>query len=314
MLLSIIIVNYNTGKVLEKCIESFYKFEAQGNSEIIIVDNCSQDNSKEIIKNLGRKHKNICSVFLDKKISFAGANNLGFKPGSSEFVLIMNPDIIFTEPVLKSLIDRFKENGNPGAISPALIGEDNKFQYDYFQRYPSLIQYIVYYTFLSKIFLKIPAVVNRYISNHDIDIESGKLYYTQQLPCAFFLTRGEIFSEAGMMDENFELFFEDVDLSYRINKKYKLAVDSSVKVTHIGGSSIRSADDWWVFGRTIISMNYFFKKHYGFMKSFLLKFFSLSNSVFAIAIEYFKKLFNCSDSYRIKKHKYYLKLFSENYL
>ena len=134
------------------------------------------------------------------------------------------------------------------------------------------------------------------------------------------------------MDENFELFFEDVDLSYRINKKYKLAVDSSVKVTHIGGSSIRSADDWWVFGRTIISMNYFFKKHYGFMKSFSLKFFSLSNSVFAIAIEYLKKksilsftlvltsssafssIFNCSDSYRIKKHKYYLKLFSENYL
>lgn len=314
MHLSIIIVNYNTGKVLENCIESYFKFETTDDSEIIIVDNFSRDNSKEIIEKISRQYKNIHPVFLDKKVSFAGANNIGFKSCSSEYVLIMNPDIIFTKSVQKSLIDKFKTIENLGAISPALIGEDNKFQYNYFQRYPSLIQYVIYYTFLYKIFLKMPALINRYVSNQEINTGTGKLYFTQQLPCAFFLTKREIFTEAGMMDENFELFFEDVDLSYRINKKYKLAVDTSVTVTHIGGCSIRTSDDWWVYGRTIVSMNYFFKKHYSIIKSFLLKFYSLSNSIFVLATEYFKKLFMSSDIYRIKKHKYYLRLLKENHV
>jgi len=314
LILSIIIVNFKTGKVLENCIESFYKFENPDDSEIIVVDNFSQDNSGEIIENLSKRYNSVRSIFLDKKVSFAEANNTAFRNSSSEYVLIMNPDIIYTQPVLKNLIGRFNSSENLGAVSPALVGEDGIFQLDYFQRYPSLIQYLVYYTFLSKIFLKIPFIVNRYISNRSINPESGRLYFTEQLPCAFFLTKSAIYNETGMLDENYELFFEDVDLSRRINKKYKLAVDTSLKVTHLGGSSIRTSDDWWVYGRTIISMTLFFKKHYGFLRTALLKLFSVSNSLFALAIEYLKKIFMRSDNYRIKKHKYYLKLFKNNFL
>jgi GT2 family glycosyltransferase len=314
LLLSIIIVNYNTGVVLKECVESYYKFENISDSELIIIDNCSKDSSKEIIEKLSRQHNSIRSFFLDKQVSFSAANNTGFKACSGEYVLIMNPDIVFTKPVLQGLLDKYKSIDNLGAISPALVSENSKFQYDYFQRYPSLMQYLVYYTILSKIFLKLPWFVNGFVSNHDINIESGKLYFTEQLPCAFFLTRSEIFSEVGMMDEKFWLFFEDVDLSYRINKKYKLAVDTSCKVTHLGGASIRNADDWWVYGRTIISMAYFFKKHYAFIKTTLLKIFSVSNSALTLSVEYLMKIFTHSETYRIKKHKYYLKLFKENFL
>ena len=311
---SIIIVNYNTAEVLKKCIESVFKFENSADFEIIIVDNFSQDKSKENIDNLRMQYKNVSSFILDKKESFSGANNIGFNKCSSEYVLIMNPDIILNGPVLNNLLEKFKSVKNLGAISPALTGTDGIFQYDYFQRYPSLIQYLVYYTPLSKIFLKIPGVVNRYYSNHDINIETGRLYFTEQLPCAFFLTKRDIYSESGMLDEKFELFFEDVDLSYRINKKYRLAVDTSCKVTHLGGASMKNAEDWWVYGRTIISMCIFFKKHYGFIRTALLKLFSVSNSLFALAAEYMKKIFTISDIYRIKKHKYFLRLFKENFL
>ncbi len=65
-----------------------------------------------------------------------------------------------------------------------------------------------------------------------------------------------------LLDEDFMLFFEDVDISYRINKKYKLAVNTGLHVKHLGGTSFRELQ-WWVYGRFISSMILFFKKHYG---------------------------------------------------
>lgn len=314
MQLSIIIVNYKTGIVLKECIESIFKFENTSNYEIVIVDNFSQDESKSIIEELCSQNKNVSSIILDKKISFSGANNTGIKASSSDYILIMNPDIIFTEPVFKKLIHHFVAVENLGAISPSLIGTDGKFQFDYFQRYPSVFQYLVYQTFFSKLFLKFPRIVNKYISNHNIKPETGKLFITEQLPCAFFMTRKDILEEIGMMDEDFELFYEDVDLSMRINKKYKLAVDTSVSAVHIGGSSLRTADNWWLYGKVILSMNIFFDKHYNSFKSFSLKFISVTNSIITVGYESIKRIIRIEDTYRLKKHKYYLKLFKEKYL
>jgi len=304
----IIIVNYNTGLVLKDCLESIFKFENNGNIKIVIVDNCSQDNSKEIIENLSSNHKNICSILLENKVSFSSANNTGIKTSSSDYILIMNPDIIFTESVLKKLVHQFAVIENLGAICPALVGTDGKFQRNYFQRYPTLRQFIFFHSIIAKIFYRFPKLMNKYLENQDLNIAQKDAQYVEQIPCAFFLTTRDIFVQAGMMDENYELFFEDVDLSYEINKKYRLAVDTGIKVTHLGGESFKTEDNWMLHGRFIASMYYFFRKHYGFTKSALLKFLAVSNSVLILLTEYFKKIFGKADNYRIKKHKYLLKL------
>lgn len=310
----IVIVNYNTGYVLSDCLESIFKFENNDNMEIVIVDNCSRDNSKDVIEKFSSKHKNIRTILLENKVSYSSANNSGVKISSSDFVLIMNPDIIFTEPVLENLIHQFEVIENLGAICPALLGTDGKFQRNYFQRYPTLRQFVYFYSFVSKIFYRYPKLMNKYLENQDIDVLKNNIQFIEQIPCAFFLTKRSIFNEAGMMDEHFELFFEDVDLSYRINKNYKLAVDTSLRVTHIGGSSLRTAENWRLYGRVIMSMNRFFDKYYNFAAAFLLKVISASNSILTLMIEYVKKIFGKSDKYRLNKHKYFLKLFKERYL
>ncbi len=305
---SIIIVNYNTGKILEQCVNSVFRYENNSAIEIIIVDNCSGDDSKEIIGNLTARYRNVKSIILEKQESFSSANNRGFKFASGEYIIIMNPDIIFTEPVFDKLIHQFKVIDNLGALSPALIGTNRKFQRNYFQRYPAIKQFIFFYSIIAKIFYRCPKLMNKYLENQDIDITKNTVQYTEQIPCAFFMTTHDIFVQAGMMDENYELFFEDVDLSYIINKKYKLAVDTAVKVTHLGGESFKTDDNWKLHGIFITSMFYFFKKHYGFARSALLKLFALSNSVLILLIEYVKKIFGKADNYRIKKHKYLIKL------
>ncbi len=312
MKVSVIIVNHNTGSILKECIESLYRLEDAGMFEVVIVDNFSEDNSRAITEELKQKYQGIKSIYTDSLISFSAANNLGIKATSGKYVLIMNPDIIFTEPVFEKLIIELNNNTTIGAITPALTGTDSNFQRNYFQRYPSLRQYIYFSSLLAKLFNRSLKRMNRFLENQDIDITTGKLYFAEQIPCAFFFTVRTVLEKAGFMDEKYVLFFEDVDLSYSIAKNYKLAVDTSVRVTHLGGSSFKTDDNWWLHGRYVTSMIYFFSKHYGSFRTFLLKVTVYLNTYAVIGTEYIKKLFGNKDDYRMKKHKYQLKLLKEN--
>ncbi|MFC2093749.1 glycosyltransferase family 2 protein, partial [Bacteroidota bacterium] len=187
-------------------------------------------------------------------------------------------------------------------------------QKNYFQRYPTILQFVLFHSIFAKPFYKFPKLMNRYLENQDIALDSKRVEFIEQIPCAFFLTNRSVFEQAGKMDENYYLFFEDVDLSYQINKKYKLAIDTSLRVTHLGGVSFQNDDNWWLYGRFIMSMNYFFDKNYNWLRAFLLKAFSVTNSLLVIFIEYAKKIFGKSGEYRLKKHKYFLKEFKKYYL
>lgn len=311
--ISIIIVNHNTADVLKDCIESVFRFESEGLFEIIIVDNYSKDGSEVIIKQFEQKHSNIKSIFLKKLDSFSFSNNRGFDISSCDYILIMNPDIIFTEPVLEQLIKNLEEDTTIGGITPMLMGTDNRFQRNYFQRYPSVIQFVLFQSVLMKIFHKFPKLMNRYLEDQDIEKSYKELVSVNQIPGAFFLTSKKIFVEIGKMDESFKLFWEDMDLSYQIGKTHKLIVNKNLRITHLGGSSFQSDENWWLYSRYIMSMNHFFDKNYNFFRAAALKIFSVLNSIFVIDVEIVKKIFGKGDSYRFKKHTNFLKEFFHHY-
>ncbi|MDQ3021927.1 MAG: glycosyltransferase family 2 protein [Bacteroidota bacterium] len=311
MLVSIIIVNYNTGKILKECVDSVYNFEKKTDIEIIIVDNFSTDDSKSIIENLSKQHTEIKPVFLNFKTSFSTANNQGFELSKGEFILIMNPDIIFTGTILKKLASDLISVNNLGAVSPLLQGIDGKFQGRYFQRYPTLLQFIFFYSFFTKLFQGFPVLVEKYLHISDLNFKLGNVEFIDQIPCAFFFTKRNIFEEVDKMDDRYELFFEDVDLSYQISKKYKLAIDTSLEIKHLGGESFKTSDDFWLHGRFIMSMITFFGKNYSSVKTFILKLLAVSNSYFILLLESCKKLFGKEDDYRIRKHTYFIKEFKK---
>lgn len=311
MLISIIIVNHNTGSILNDCISSIIKLETGSAIEIIIVDNFSTDDSKQIIADLAGKYSNIKYEFTDALISFSAANNLGIKQAEGEYILIMNPDIIFTEPVLDRLIAEMNGDDTIGAITPALIGTDGNFQRNYFQRYPTIRQFIYYHSIIAKFFNRSARRMNKFLENQDIDISTGKMYFTEQIPCAFFLTEKAAITRLGLMDESYKLFFEDVDLSYKMAKSKKLAIDTGIKVTHLGGSSFKTDDNWWLHGRYIMSMINFFRKHYSPARTALLKVLIIMNSYTILLIEAVKNIFGKKDEYRYKKHKHLIQLLKE---
>ncbi|MBX7042862.1 MAG: glycosyltransferase [Ignavibacteria bacterium] len=304
-LVSVIVVNYNTGDVMRECIESLYNTEDPAKFELIIVDNNSPDNSREIAGQLANRFPNVSNIFNTEKVSFSEANNIGFSRARGEFILIMNPDIIFTMPCFEILKNSLRTSGF-GALSPLLIGTDGKFQRDYFQRYPGIIQFVCFYSLFAKLFSRSEGLRGKYLHNGSIDENSGKLETAEQLPCAFYFTTYELFQKTGLMDPAFRLFFEDVDLSYRMSEIRPLAVDTSLRVTHLGGSSFKREDDYWVYGRFILGMLTFFRKHYSQGKYVALKVLATLNSRLILFSESILKLAGKNDQYRIRKHRYFL--------
>lgn len=311
-LTSVIIVNYNTGNYLKKCIESIYRYEIQDTFQIIIVDNGSKDNTEEIINPFLKKYNNIIFLKSGSNRGFASANNTGFKNSNGEYILILNPDIEFQSPLVNELKKHLNKD-NCGAVSPLLLGANGNIQYDYYQKYPTIRQFLYFHSFASGIFKKNESLIKKYHYNKDLLRDVAELVNCSQLPCAFFLTKREIFIETGLMNGKYFLFFEDMDLSFRLKKKYELFTDTSKSVLHYGGSSFNIDKNPEIYGKYVLSMNIFFDLNYSALRALLLKIITLKNSFLILLAEYLKMIFRKNDNFRIKKHKYFLKLFKEHY-
>jgi len=311
--LSILIVNFNTGNLLEKCINSIYQFENHNNFEIIIVDQSSQDGSPGIIRLIAKKYANIKFILNENNTGFAKGNNAAEKISEGHYILILNPDIILTEPVIDKLINILDETNN-GAVSPILVGNDGKVQYPYYQKYPTVRQFIYFHSFVSKNFKNNMELRKKFL--YDEEPLKGKeaLVKVTQIPCAFFFTTRKIYREFGGLNDNFFLFFEDVDISYRIGKKYNILVDCESRVIHLGGASFNINKNPEIFGNYILSMNIFFDCNYKVLSAVNLKFITLLNSFLIISIEVLKSMFNMQDRFRFKKHIHFIKLFKNHYL
>jgi len=311
--LSIIIVNYNTGNYLKKCIKSIFKYEPHDSFQIIIVDNASSDKTFTEIEEIINEYKNIKFIKSDINLGFAKANNLGFKESCGEYILILNPDIEFQSSVLSKLKSHLNKK-NAGAVSPLLKDAGSKIQYNYYQHYPTIRQFLYFHSIFAKFCINNAKLTNKFLYESSFVTNIDSLAEVTQLPCAFLLTRRDIFSDAGEMNEKYFLFFEDMDLSFRIRRNYKLYVNTNESVLHYGGSSFNIDKNPEIYGKYILSMNIFFDLNCNFLRAFMMKILTVFNSLLILTIEYLKKLAKRSDEFRIEKHKYFLQLFKKQYL
>jgi N-acetylglucosaminyl-diphospho-decaprenol L-rhamnosyltransferase len=290
MKVSIIIVNYNTSGLLKSCVDSINYYEKDIDKEFIIVDNNSEDNAKEIIESLVSNNINTKSVSLDSNYGFAYSNNRGYEVCTGEYILILNPDVLFIESLFNTLIEHLKDN-RIGAIGAKLYGEDGNFQKRYYQKQPALIQYLLFYSVLSKPFLGKEKYENRFL-NSVVEENKHGLQEVIQIPGAFMFMKNEVYTEKKGFNETFFLFFEDVDLSFRISKKYKLYI-ADRKVKHIGASSMLSANNK-IYGYFVISMLNFYRINYSVISYMNLKVIILINTLLKLIIETVKRILGVS--------------------
>ena len=247
---SLIIVSFNTKEILKNALSSIFAYCPGEMFEVIVIDNNSGDGSAEMLNNFfGDKIKLIINKH---NAGFGAANNLGAKIARGEYLFFLNSDIIAKEDILSGLAKIFESRPEIGILAPRLILPDGSEQKFASGNFPSLADLI-----LGKI--KKDAAEKKYIK---IDWVSG----------AALAIRKNLFDQAGGFDENFFMYFEDIDLCKRVKDiSYQVAVLPSITVVHLGGKSLKN--DRQRKKHYYVSQDYFYKKHYGKLKLALLRFF-----------------------------------------
>ncbi len=272
MVLSVILVNHNGKGYIEDCLDSIKRNLKGIRSEIIVVDNHSTDGSVDILKKRYPSIRLLCNL---ENVGFSRANNQGLKAGRGDYVLIINTDTLVYSNSIKTMMAEMKEHPDRGGVGPALLTGNNDYQVSFGGKV----------NFFSEAAKKI--FLNRIYRNRLR--KNQKQRDVEWLSAACFLSRRDILERAGMFDEKYFLYFEDIDLCMRIREKgWKLVYLPEARVFHIGGASTkqRKLNSRFHYRK---SQLYFYKKHCSPFSLFLLKAFLSIDFVFVLLVGFFKK-------------------------
>jgi GT2 family glycosyltransferase len=263
---SIILVNWNCGKMIVDCVESLTQTIKNHSYEIIIVDNKSKDNSLRLLK---KKFGNKLIYIENKKNNyFAKANNQGYRVSSGEYIFILNPDTIATGGSIDRMMD-FIRSSKEEVLTCTLLNKDGSIQYLH-RSFPSFIKIISHFLKTRCDFFSFLPPVRSYLLLNNNYQKNFRL--EQAAGTAILLSRKLLKKLGYLFDENnFPLLFNDVDLCYRINKKQgKILCFADVKIYHLKGASTKKLDfDNYSLHYSVSALK-FFKKYNLWLNYFLI--------------------------------------------
>jgi GT2 family glycosyltransferase len=254
--LTVIVVNWNVGRLVKGCLQSLYRLTGQVSFEVFVVDNCSREGDlDEVVLTFPQ----VNYVFLKKNLGFAKANNVAIKLARGAFTALLNPDTYLLNNAFDLMVSYLRMHPAVGAIGPKLRTPDGGIQFDAAHNLPTLITEFSQQFFLNKLFPKSLLGGTYYIGwwDHQDARDVGAL-------CgACMVVRSEVIKSVGPLDEDFFLYWEDVDWCYRIGRAgWLVTYQPEAEVRHLGGRSF-AQDSAASRQASFKSCVHFFRKHYG---------------------------------------------------
>lgn len=234
-MISIIIVNWNSGELLGRCIRSL--LEHAGDSEIIVVDNASQDSSLDLARS---EDSAITIMANNENVGFAAASNAGWRASQGENVLFLNPDTECSEGAVHRLQEVLKQDEGIWAVGGLLVGLDGRPQRGFNVRsFPTLGNAAAELLLLDEIWPSHPWAQSQLLQTPDY--LTGQVVQVDQPAAACLMLRRSALESTGGFDECFRpAWFEDVDLCKRIRQKGgKIFLEPAARFLHHGGASLR---------------------------------------------------------------------------
>ena len=256
-MLSVLIVNWNTRELLGTCLQSIHKFSPVEPTEIIVVDNASSDGSADMVKS---QFPDVRLVASPVNTGYAHGNNLAVQAAKGEWLLTLNSDTEFLDNSLQKAIDILRAHPTAGCLAGRLIHPDGRTQRSV-RGWPTALGVIGDSSGLGA---KFP---NGKLGSYRLtafDYEKEQL--APQPMGTFLLFRREALAAVGdaknPFDENFPIFFNEVDLLYRMSKAgWNCLYSPEVRVVHHGGESTKQVRKQMIW-ESHKSLVRFLKKHY----------------------------------------------------
>ena len=254
MKLTVVIVNYKVKYFLEQCLRSVEKAAAGHDVEVFVVDNASCDGSVDYIM---ERFPAVNLIASEENLGFARANNLAIRQSKGEYVLLLNPDTIVAENCFGEFISFMDSHPDAGGCGAYMLHVDGTFALESRRGLPTPF---VAFCKMSGLAAMMPRsrtfgrYYMRYLNENEvnpIEIMSG----------AFMFLRRSALDKAGLLDEDFFMYGEDIDLSYRILKSGYRNYFLPHRMLHYKGESTVKSSYRYVhtFYR---AMQLFFNKHY----------------------------------------------------
>ncbi|HBR55725.1 MAG TPA: glycosyltransferase family 2 protein [Flavobacteriaceae bacterium] len=245
MELSVVILNYNVQYFLEQCILSVQRAIGNLDAEIIVVDNASSDDSCAMVT---RKFPQITLIQNKENVGFSKANNQAVAIAKGKYVCILNPDTAVAEDTFLKCLQKAEKLTNLGAMGIHLLDGTGHFLPESKRNLPT--------PFVS--LKKVLGFTKKYYANHISDKEEGEV---QVLVGAFMLLERSIYKDVGGFDEDYFMYGEDIDLSYKIEKAgYKNYYLGTTETLHYKGESTQK--DAAYLQRFYGAMQIFYRKHF----------------------------------------------------
>lgn len=267
MKLSVIIVNYNVKYFLEQCLHSVLNASGKMETEVLVVDNNSVDGSMDMVSHKFPTVRCICNK---ENVGFSKANNQGIRQAKGEYILLLNPDTVVEEDTFEKTVAYMDQHSNAGALGVKMIDGSGRFLPESKRGLPTPSVAFFKISGLTALFPK-SKVFGRY---HLRYLDENEIHEVEVLAGAFMLIRATVLEKIGLLDEDFFMYGEDIDLSYRIVKSgYKNIYYPHTRIIHYKGESTRKTSVNYVlvfYNAMIIFARKHFSRQHASLFSFLI--------------------------------------------
>lgn len=279
MKLSIVIVSYNTRRLLKACLESIRHNSPTYEYQVVVVDNDSRDGSAELVR---EEYKDVLLIESRENVGFAGASNRAIRRTQGDYVLLLNSDTIVSPGAIDELCAFADTHSEAAVVGAGLVYPDGRAQASS-GAFPNLVTIFARYFRLKELvpFEKraelyrlasgiLGRTIGGYLANY---AQTMTPQVVDRVPGTCMLVRRLAIEEVGYLDEGYFMYVEDVDWCYRFRlagwQVYHLPY---VKIVHlVGQSASDQASRARVHSARIRSQLRYFRKHHSRMKLFLVR-------------------------------------------
>ncbi len=260
MNLSIVILNYRTFELTRDTVNSVLRYSYPFSYEIIVVDNASGDDS--LIKLQDYFKDKVKFIESKENNGFAAGNNLALRQVKSDYVLLLNSDTVVWENTLENVYSYMEQHTDVGACGCRVRLESGELDKACKRTFPNV----------KNSFFRLFHIPNKsQDDNYNLtDLPDDEVYEIDCLTGAFMFIRDRALEDAGLLDETFFMYGEDIDLCYRIKEAgWKIVYYGKNSITHFKGASSKKQKNKLIY-EFYHAMYIYYKKHHAEESSFIV--------------------------------------------